>query len=168
MRYAVIVLGILFAIVLVVVAVGAMLPVEHTATRQSRIQRPPAQVFALINNPAGLPSWRKSVSKVDILPDRAGHKVFREEGKDGSILYEVDTVIPDQKLVTRIADPKLPFGGKWTYTLAGDSASTLLTITEDGEVYNPVFRFVSRFVMGHTATIDGYLKDLAAHFDTNR
>ena len=33
-------------------------------------------------------------------------------------------------------------------------------ITENGEVYNPLFRFMSRFVFGHTATIDKYLEDL--------
>ena len=35
-----------------------------------------------------------------------------------------------------------------------------MRITEDGEVYNPVFRFVSRAVMGHTAMLDAYLKAL--------
>jgi len=38
---------------------------------------------------------------------------------------------------------------------------TLLTITEDDEVYNPIYRFVSRFIIGHTQTIDSYLNDLA-------
>ena len=47
-------------------------------------------------------------------------------------------------------------------TPKGDS--TTLRIVEDGEVYNPVFRFVSRFVIGHTATIDRYLRDLGKHF----
>ena len=34
------------------------------------------------------------------------------------------------------------------------------TITEDGEVYNLIFRFMSRFVFGHTATMDAFLKNL--------
>ena len=164
MRYALIVLGILAAVGVVIVAIGAMLPVRHTASRQVRLQQPPEKVFALINDPAGFPTWRKSVSKVEMLPDNAGHRVFREVGKDGSILYEVDSVVPNQRLVTRIADKSLPFGGKWTYDLTGDGGSSILRITEDGEVYNPLFRFVSRFVMGHNSTIDRYLGDVAAHF----
>ena len=32
-----------------------------------------------------------------------------------------------------------------------------MTITERGEVYNPIFRFVSRFVLGHEKTINTYL-----------
>jgi hypothetical protein len=33
-----------------------------------------------------------------------------------------------------------------------------LRVTEDGEVYNPIFRFVSRFILGQTATQDTYLR----------
>jgi hypothetical protein len=38
------------------------------------------------------------------------------------------------------------------------SNGTSVRITEDGEVYNPVFRFVTRFILGETATIDAYLR----------
>jgi hypothetical protein len=63
--------------------------------------------------------------------------------------------------VTRIADPHLPFGGTWTYEVApAVGGGSTLTITENGEVYNLVFRFISRFVMGYTATIDRYLEAL--------
>ena len=80
--------------------------------------------------------------------------------KDGrAITYERVESVPPRRMVTRI-DPGLPFGGTWTYHLVPEAEGTALTITEDGEVYNPVFRFVSRFVMGHTATIDTYLKYL--------
>ena len=37
-------------------------------------------------------------------------------------------------------------------------------MAEDGEVYNPIFRFVSRFVMGHHATMDRYLRNLGRKF----
>lgn len=42
-----------------------------------------------------------------------------------------------------------------------------VTVTEDGEVYSPLFRFVSRFVIGHTATLDRKLKALARRFGEN-
>jgi hypothetical protein len=70
--------------------------------------------------------------------------------------------------VSRIADKKLPFGGTWTYELKAADRGTALTIREDGEVYNPVFRFVSRYVFGHYATLDGYLKALETRLDSAR
>jgi hypothetical protein len=82
---------------------------------------------------------------------------FREEGKDGSILFEIVEKVPPRRFVTRIADKSLPFGGRWIYEITPMAMGSELRITEEGEVYNPLFRFVSRFVMGHTATIDAYL-----------
>jgi hypothetical protein len=38
-----------------------------------------------------------------------------------------------------------------------------VTITEDGQIYNPVFRFVSRFVLGYESTMRGVLRDLGNH-----
>ena len=62
------------------------------------------------------------------------------------------------------ADPKLPFGGTWTYEVQPDVTGSAVTITEDGEVYNPIFRFVSKFIMGHKATMNGYLRALGKKF----
>jgi len=75
-----------------------------------------------------------------------------------TITYEALESSPPRKLVVHIADPNLPFGGSWTYEITPAVSGCSLTITEDGEVYNPLFRFVSRFIIGHTATIDAYLK----------
>jgi hypothetical protein len=68
--------------------------------------------------------------------------------------------VPARRLVTRIADHNLPYGGTWTYELTPDGSGTRLTITENGEVYNPIFRFVSRFIMGHTASMESVLRAL--------
>jgi hypothetical protein len=65
--------------------------------------------------------------------------------------------------MVRIADPDLPFGGTWTYRLTPKGSGTRLAITEHGEVYNPLFRFVSRFVFGHTATVDRFIAALHLH-----
>jgi hypothetical protein len=78
-------------------------------------------------------------------------------GAESKVAGRVRTL---RRHVDRIADPSLPFGGRWIYDLASDGSGTALTITEEGEVYNPVFRFVSRFIMGHTRTIDRYIADL--------
>jgi hypothetical protein len=77
----------------------------------------------------------------------------------------VEQLVPDRMLVGRIANTDLPFGGAWTYELtpAGEGLTTL-RITEDGEVYNPIFRFVSRFVMGHEATMKQYLGAVGTRF----
>jgi len=121
-------------LVALVLIVGMMLPEAHVATRTVRFKAPPQPVWDAISNPAG---WYKQKDKVTV----------------------VESVAP-RRLVTRIADPSLPYGGIWTCDIAPASEGSVLTITENGEVHNPLFRFVSRFIMGHTATIDGYIKAL--------
>jgi hypothetical protein len=79
--------------------------------------------------------------------------------------YEVVESTPPQRLVVRIADPDLPFGGTWTYELTSQGTGTGLVITERGEVYNPIVRFVARFVFSHIATIRKYLAALQQSVD---
>ncbi len=163
MRYALIALATVGALILTIVVVGLLMPIKHRASREATYNRPAAEVFRVITTPADFPTWRTGVSKVDVLPASDGKASWREFGKDGTIRYAVERSVPDTTLVTRIADRSLPFGGTWTYTLMPKGDSTTLRIAEDGEVYNPIFRFVSRFVIGYTATIDRYLRDLGKH-----
>lgn len=138
---------------------GATLPVKHTATRSASLKATPQQVWDVISGP---PNWRPEVTRYEELSPVEGRRRWTEYGKGGSnMTYEVVESTPPQTLVTRIADPHLPFGGTWTYAIAPsvDGGSTL-TITENGEVYNPIFRFISRYVMGYTATMDRYLDAL--------
>lgn len=166
MRYVYIAVGAVVALVVVVVVIGWMLPVKHRASVARVYRATPASLFSLITDVAAFPSWRTGVSRVDTLPDEDGHRRWTEVTKNGPpITYVVERAVPDRLLVGRIADTNLPFGGSWTYELTpGVAGQTTLTITEDGEVYNPVFRFVSRFVMGHEATIDQYLRDVGKRF----
>ena len=93
-----------------------------------------------------------------------GRVHFREEGKHGAVNYELMEDSPGQRMVTRITDTNLGYGGKWTYVFAAEGTGTRLTITEDGEVSNVIFRFLSRYAFGHTATIDSYLTALGKQF----
>ena len=166
MRYLLIAAAILGALVLLVLAIGWSLPVKHTAASGVTINTAAGPIYNLITDVERYPQWRSSVERTERLPDSAGKTRFREVGSDGTILYEVESAEPNRRIVTRIADRSLPFGGSWTYELIPRGDSTTLRITENGEVYNPLFRFVSRFVMGHTRTIDTYLSDVAQHFDS--
>lgn len=141
----------------IVVLIGAMLPKEHVASRSILLHASPSEVFSLIAGPS---DWRGL--KYEVLTETP--LKWRETDSSGAITYErVETIVP-KRIVNRIADPKLPFGGSWTYEMAPSGNGTELTITENGVVYNPLFRFVSRFILGHSATIDKYQRDLAARF----
>lgn len=160
MRWLFIVIGILAGVVGAVLLVGMMLPQNHVATRTASIAAQPEKVWAVITGVSGYPAWRTGIDSVEALP-LDGKLAWREISGGDRISYEEVTSEPPSHFVVRITDRGLPFGGSWDYRLAPDGAGTRITITERGEVYNPLFRFVSRFVMGHTSTIDKYLGDLS-------
>lgn len=165
MKWALIALGAVAALLAIVVVVGALLPRDHIAIMQARIAAPPRLVWQSITDPAAFPSWRSDVKSVEMLPPGPAGPSWREHSSSGAITMVVDTAVAPSHLTTRIADKNLPFGGTWNYVIEpqGDSASEV-TIIEKGEVYNPVFRFVSRVVLGNTATIDTYLRALSKRF----
>jgi hypothetical protein len=137
MKIALLVVGVLVGLIAVIALIGLTLPKNHVASRTVRLRRPQAEVFAACIRYAADPKWRDEL-KLEI----------------------VDSESPS-KLVTKIG-PGLPFGGTWTYELSTQGDETVLTVTERGEVYNPIFRFVSRFVMGHNATLDKFIASLEA------
>src|SRR5689334_13611062 len=98
---------VLFGIVGVIAAIGASLPVKHTASRSVTLQASPQQVWDIISGP---PTWRPDVTGYEELRSQEGHRRWVEYGKGGSKMsYEAIESDGPNKLVTRIADPHLPF-----------------------------------------------------------
>jgi len=165
MRWALIAGAVLIGLIAAIVIVGALLPRDHVATMSARIAGSPAAVWETITTPAQFASWRTDVTSVDLLPPTPTGPSWREHSRNGAITMVVALAEPPHRLIGRIADKNLPFGGEWEYRIDPDGATgSVVTITERGSVYNPAFRFVSRFIMGHTATIDGYLRALGRKF----
>lgn len=150
----------LIVLVCVVVVAGLFLPKSHHVSRTVVYRAPAAAVFAAITDFAKFPEWRSGVKSVEVLSNAGGMTRFREEGPHGPVTYRVENRIPDSRLVTRIDDPSLPFGGAWTLELKDVAGGTELTITEDGEIYNPIFRVMSKLFFSPYDTIDTYQADL--------
>ena len=136
---------------------GLALPQSHVATRTAHVAAPPEQVWATLTDVAAHPSWRRGLTRVEMLPAVEGRTSWREHEGSSRVSYEAVEAVPPRRLVTRITDRNLPFGGRWEFDVRPAAGGSDVTITEHGEVYNPIFRLISRHVIGHTATIDAYL-----------
>jgi len=133
MKWIAIVVVALIVVIAVVAFIGSTLPRNHTASRTLRVKRSPGEVWPVVTQ-----AMNTSSVPVDVL--------------------ESD---PPRRLVTRVKESEKMFGGTWTVTATPADAGSTLTIVEDGWVANPVFRFVSRYVMGHHATMDAILTSVA-------
>jgi hypothetical protein len=147
-----------------VALIGWLLPRDHVASRVGRYRQSPEAIWTAITDVDAMPSWREGLKAVKKLPDRHGLPAHIEVTSMGEIPLQTVELIPPRKLVGRIADPKLAFGGGWTFEITPVSDGATLRITENGFVSNPVFRFLSRFVFGYTGEIERYLRSLAKKF----
>jgi hypothetical protein len=153
MKWVLLVIGGLATVVAAIAAVGAMLPRAHKASRTLRLHRPPADVWPVVTETA-----QASSVPVDVLESDQPHRI-----------------------VTRVKETERKFGGTWTIEIvpvpdlsvsSGQAHSTRsgqaacsVTITEDGWVAHPIFRFMSRLVIGHHATMDTMLTQVAKAFN---
>ena len=165
MRWIVIILGVLVAFLVAIALAGAMLPKEHTVTRTIVLKQPPEAIWLVVTDYANEPQWRTDVATITRLADRNGHQLVEEKYKNGETM-KIETVeaVPPTRLVRDVVDNSI-FSGRWTYKLKPENGGTRLSITEHGVVPNPVFRLISRFVIGHTTSLDRFLTSLGARFN---
>ena len=162
-----IVVGVIGGLILlagIVALIGSRLPKSHVASRSILLRRSPQEVYAVVRDFGSAPKWRSDVKQMEVEAPQGGPVYFREVGKNDTVNYELVEDVPGQRMVTRIRDTDLGYSGQWTYLFAAENGGTRVTIREDGEVSNVIFRFMSRYVFGHTATIDSYLTSLAKRF----
>lgn len=142
-----------------IVAIGYSLSEKHTATGETALAAPPEVVWNTITDFSNAPNFRFHLSRVDVLPPQNGLPAWREVERNGdAISFAVTESQPPKKLVVRIAGEDQPFGGTWTYELTPAGSGTRLKITENGEIYHPIYRFVSHLFLNQASTIEQYLR----------
>jgi hypothetical protein len=163
MKWVLWIVGVPAALMGLAALIGAMLPLRHHGTKKSRFRVSPEALYAVL---AGPPDWRTGVKSFGALPDEGGRKRWWEQDTHGKkVTFELVEEAPPRKLAVRIADRGLPFSGTWSFEITPDGAGSELRISEDGEIYNVIFRFMARFIFGYTGSIETYLTDLGAKFD---
>lgn len=164
MRLALIGIGLLVGLIALCLLVGALLPSRHIASVAATFEQDPKDVFSALVDWREFTAWRRGLDSVAAIDSVSGNESWLEVSSSGTIPYEVVLADSPRQLVVEIATEELPFGGTWTYLLEPQGGGTRLTITEQGEVRNAVFRFMGKFVFGHHGTIETYLRDLGGKF----
>lgn len=162
--YAAAGLGAVIVLVALMAIIGKSLPQGHVAARRVRLRQPAETIWQAISDIDGFTSWRTNLKRLERLPDRDGKPVWREFTSQGTLTLEQIEAVPPRRMVGRIADPKLPFGGTWTYEIEPADGGSQVTITENGEIYNPLFRFLARYFFGYHGALETYLKQLGKKF----
>ena len=155
------ILAAIAVLVIVVFGIGFSLPETHVAAVRAEYQATPERIYAAIADVERGPTWRSGLEKVEVL--RRDPLQWRETADWGTITFVRDEATQPSRIKTRIADESQGFGGTWTYEIGRGAGRSTLTITENGTVKNPIFRFMSRFVFGHYKSLETYANDLGKH-----
>ena len=153
MKIALIILIIVITLIVVMVLIGKMLPVKHIASQSMSFQSSCDEVWKVVSNVNEWKSWRSDLKEITITGDSTV--------KADDVEYAISNAVPGVSFTTTIITKDLPYGGAWNYVFEKDGSGCKLTITENGEVYNPLFRFLSKFAFGHEGTLKKYMETLA-------
>lgn len=156
MKWFIRLLIVIAILILAMFIMGNALPEHHQATTTREFRAPRDSVWAVLTDFQQWPTWRSDLKAIQFKDNE-----FTEvSSNEDAVMYRIEEFSPPERLVTRIATPELPYGGSWTYELNPTATGCSLTITENGEVYNPMFRFIANYMIGHTTTMEKYLDDL--------
>jgi uncharacterized membrane protein len=163
------ILFVMSAIVAVVVALivgGLATPRDHAVARAIALPVASETVWTTIRDLDRYDEWRHQLDSVQVVDTDQPQPRWRETTSRGSITFGITMDEPPHRMTARILDDDLPFTGEWNWSVEPTSDGTRVVITERGRVANPVFRFISAHFLGHTRSIDRYLKELAARHGT--
>ncbi len=174
---AYVLLGICFSSLSWILVFGWRSPVRHEVEVSEVLAAPLARVYEAIANIPAYPTWRSSVSKIELIgpvetPDgeRFSFREFRKGGNARGITYIVVDDTPPSKgpgglgrRVHRIVGGHVPNIGQWIFGFEPRGQTTNLTIIEQGEIGNPLMRGVARLFMPPTKAMNQFLMDLREH-----
>ena len=165
LRWLVVITAVGAGLIVLTIIIGVVLPRTFTAVRTASYGRPVAEVWKVITDFPATPTWRPGVIKVIRGVDAGGKPVWEETFRNNMALHlATEEFVPEKRLVRRIFGEGLPFTGRWIFALAPEGGGTRIVLTEEGDVPNPFFRFVSKVIMGHDRHLDKYLVDLGNKF----
>lgn len=165
MKWVLIVVLGLVALVALMALIGALLPRDHVAGASITLRQSPESAWKVIRDLGGMTQWWAETKSSVRTADKDGHERWEQAvgGFTMAVLVEIDE--PPRRLVTRIGSPSgASFGGSWTYEVAPTPEGSRVTVTERGWIANPIFRFMSRFIFGYYGSLEGYLRALGRKF----
>lgn len=158
MIYVLYFLASVLGLIILMTLIGLLLPKKHSSKRSTQVNASPSRVFQLLTAAKKYPEWRSEVKSIELLNETGTE--WKESTKFGEMTLKISAQEPPEKLIITVGGEGLPFGGVWTFDLEAKSGGTEVTLAEDGEIYPPLFRFISRFIIGNHRTVEVYLSQV--------
>lgn len=150
-----------FALFLCLLAlIGLTISKTHSLTYSINIEKPTELIWNKLRDDLKSAEWRNDLKSVEALQRWNNYEAFKEIYKNGgSLNYAIIYKKENEKLIRKIIHNK-NFGGEWIIELRENK----VTITENGEIYNPIFRVLGKIFHDPSKTIVRFLNDLKNSF----
>ena len=133
MYWILFVMAAIAAVVIALVVGGLATPREHAVARTTVVPAAPDAVWSTI----------------------------RDASRHPELAFDVEDEDAPRRLVAALLSDDGPSADTWTWTLQPEGDGTRVIITQRRSIGNPVFRFIGTHFIGHTKTLDRYLRGLA-------
>jgi uncharacterized protein YndB with AHSA1/START domain len=144
--------------------IGLFLPVKHVASRSVEFKAAPETVFNTVTDVKNSLSWRTGLQDIKMLDADSWTEV--QKGGD-EISFRTKSKTPPNRVEIEVINNS-NFGGTWTGTFEPTaSGGTKVTFTENGEIYHPLFRTMSKLFFDMGATLEQYLGELSRKLGEN-
>ena len=164
MKWIVIVVLALVALVAIVWIAGSLMPREHRASSRITLKQPPDSIWLVVSDLGVVTKWFPEITLSERVGAGPPERWRQKMGNKFDMQFDVTERTAPTRFVTRIVPDKgAVFGGTWTYEIAAATGGSTVTVTEDGWVGPPPFRVMSR-LMGQHSTMDTYLRALSRKF----
>jgi hypothetical protein len=150
----------LFLVIVLVTLAGSLIPRTHRVAVRAAYVAPRDSVYRVIEDVARGAEWRTGLERVELLSAPGEPLRWREVADWGTLTFERPAADPPRMLVSRIVDEGQGFGGTWTWELTPAGPGTIVVITENGVIDRPIYRLVSKYLMGYHEGIETYARDL--------
>jgi ribosome-associated toxin RatA of RatAB toxin-antitoxin module len=140
---------------------GLFLPKSHKITKTLFLKYDPENIWVYITNVEHYPKWRPSVKKVEVVSTNpAGLTSWQEFYRfNRHTMFQVTEANPYTDLIIKTADKESYYYNKWSINIKEAENGSLLTITEEGEISNPLFRSIAK-LKGVDQPLTEYINDL--------
>lgn len=160
MRWLLIAPLVLLAVGVIMYLIGLLRPRTHTARTRLHLTSSPEPVWGVITDHEHWAEWQPGLKRVELLPETEGMTALVAEGSWGEMPMRIEVSDPPRRFVTFLDGGT--FSGRWTWELeAAPEGGTVVSLREDGEVGNPLFRTTTIFHDNHKSML-GALRGLAA------
>jgi len=146
---------------------GSSQPEEHEVLAYVDVPVSVDEAYALLSDLEARPSWRPRVDRIGrIHDDGEGRQVWRELDHGGDRFdLKVMALTPPHEVVFATASPEqIGYDAVWTWHLRATDTGSLVTLTEVGEIDNPLWRGIFYLRSGPEETVLSELQLLSTRF----